>query len=85
MYKRQHKNIIDTHKRVFLLLRNVLVFFIWSVSYTHLQLIPLDVMEESKKEAKDLWENGYPKKWYYGIPVVFIWIFIIFMIIKQFI
>ncbi|WP_270526498.1 YkvA family protein [Longibaculum muris] len=59
----------------------ILPLLIW----LSIQLIPLDIMEESKKEAKNLWENGYPKKWYYGIPIVFIWIFIIFMIIKQFI
>ena len=41
----------------------ILPLLIW----LSIQLIPLDVMEESKKEAKDLWENGYPKKmvlWY---------------------
>ena len=32
-----------------------------------IQLIPLDILKESKKEAKDLWEEGHPKKWYYEL------------------
>ncbi|GHT47585.1 hypothetical protein FACS189440_08510 [Bacteroidia bacterium] len=48
-----------------------------------LKLIPKKIFEECKKEAKDLWKNGKPKKWYYGIPIILIWLLIIFIIIKN--
>ena len=47
-----------------------------------IKLIPVDVFEECRKEAADLWVNGKPKKWYYALPVVFIWFLILFLIVK---
>jgi uncharacterized membrane protein YkvA (DUF1232 family) len=48
-----------------------------------IKLIPKEIMDECKNEAKDLWKNGKPKKWYYAIPMIIIWILIIFIIIKN--
>ena len=39
-------------------------------------------MEKSKEEAKDLWKDGKPKKWYYAIPIVIVWLVIIALIVK---
>ena len=50
-----------------------------------IKLIPADVFEECRKEAADLWVDGKPKKWYYAIPIVLIWLLIIFLLIKNFI
>ena len=41
------------------------------------KLIPDKVWEDSMEPAKQLWINGKPKKWYYAVPIIFIWIAII--------
>lgn len=46
------------------------------------KLIPKEVWELSKAEADGLWDNGKPKKWYYAIPNVLIWLLIIWLIVK---
>lgn len=47
-----------------------------------LKLIPKDVMEECRENAEDIWKDGKPKKWYYAIPIVNIWLRIILLIVK---
>lgn len=47
-----------------------------------IKLIPQNVIERSRKVSDGIWENGKPKKWYYAIPIVIIWLLIIFLIIK---
>lgn len=47
-----------------------------------IKFIPEDVMERNRKLSEGLWENGKPKKWYYAIPIVLIWVMIICLIIK---
>lgn len=44
--------------------------------------IPSEVMEQCRAEAEGLWEDGKPKKWYYALPVVLFWLFIVFLIVK---
>ena len=46
------------------------------------KLIPAGVFAECRKEAAGLWTNGKPKRWYYALPVVFIWLLLIFIIVK---
>jgi uncharacterized membrane protein YkvA (DUF1232 family) len=48
-----------------------------------LKLIPKEVMEECKEQAKDLWKGGKPKKWHYAIPIILIYLLIIFIIVKN--
>ena len=45
-----------------------------------IKLLPKDVFEKCRMEAKDLWSDGKPKKWYYAIPIVIIWLLIIGLI-----
>jgi uncharacterized membrane protein YkvA (DUF1232 family) len=59
-----------------LIILPVLIFFA-------IKLIPKNILEECKEEAGDLWKNGKPKKWYYGIPIIVIWLLIILFIIKM--
>ena len=33
--------------------------------------------------AKGMWQDGKPKKWYYAIPIVLIWILKIALILKE--
>ncbi|WP_455684948.1 YkvA family protein [Thomasclavelia sp.] len=46
------------------------------------KLIPNDIWQRNQKMAKGLWKNGKPKKWYYSIPIILIWILIILILIK---
>ncbi|MFQ8705717.1 MAG: YkvA family protein [Thomasclavelia sp.] len=46
------------------------------------KLIPKDIWQKNQKKAKGLWENGKPKRWYYSIPIILIWILIIIMLMK---
>jgi len=45
-------------------------------------MIPKDVFAECRMEAENLWLNDKPKKWYYAVPIVVIWLLIIFIIVK---
>ena len=46
------------------------------------RLMPADILNECRAEAKDLWANECPKKWYYSIPMILLWIAISFLILK---
>lgn len=46
------------------------------------RLIPRDVWARSQSAAEALWENGKPKKWYYALPIVALWLLILFLIAK---
>jgi len=45
------------------------------------KLIPGEIMKNCIIEAGGLWKNGKPKKWYYAIPIVIIWIVIVSVIV----
>jgi uncharacterized membrane protein YkvA (DUF1232 family) len=47
-----------------------------------IKLIPHDIFQDCKKEAANLWADGKPKKWYYAIPIVLIWLLVIFLIVR---
>lgn len=47
-----------------------------------IKFIPKDVLERNRKEAAGLWDNGKPKKWYYAIPIILIWVLLVALIIK---
>ena len=47
-----------------------------------IKLIPKNVMEKSRKLSEGMWENGKPKKWYFAVPIVIIWLLIILLILK---
>ena len=49
-----------------------------------IKLIPKSVFESCRDEAKDLWEHGKPKRWYYAVPTVFLWILVSVLIIRRF-
>ena len=51
------------------------------VAFT-IKLIPKEVLERNRKLSEGMWENGKPKKWYYAVPIVLIWVFIIGLIVK---
>lgn len=47
-----------------------------------IKLIPKEIWQKNKALSADIWKNGKPVKWYYAIPVLIIWLFIIFIVIK---
>lgn len=47
-----------------------------------LKLIPSDIMEACRTQAKGMWTDGRPKKWYYAIPIIIAWALIAFVIVK---
>lgn len=48
-----------------------------------LKLIPKAVMEECRERAKEIWKDGKPKKWYYAIPIILIWLLMILLIVSS--
>lgn len=46
------------------------------------RLIPKDVFKKCQLEAIGLWREGKPKKWFYAIPILFIWVIVILIIAK---
>ncbi len=47
-----------------------------------IRMIPSDVFDTCCKEAEGLWSDGKPKKWYYALPIVAVWLLIAFLVIK---
>ncbi len=48
-----------------------------------IKFIPKDIIKKKREEAEGLWQNGKPKKWYYAIPIVIIWIVVVLLIIRM--
>ena len=46
------------------------------------RLIPEDVLTECREQAKEMWQDGKPRKWFYALPIVFVWLLLIFVIVK---
>lgn len=50
-----------------------------------IKLVPKEIIEQCRIESEQLWKDGMPKKWYYAIPIVLVWLLIFVIIIKAFI
>ena len=46
------------------------------------KFIPKDVFARCREESEGLWENGKPKKWYYSIPIIALWVLMLFLLLK---
>ena len=46
------------------------------------RFIPKDVFERYREEARDLWADGKPKRWYYALPIALVWAFLLLLVIK---
>lgn len=46
------------------------------------KLIPKDVWARYQAESENMWENGKPKKWYFAIPIVMLWLLVIWLMVK---
>ena len=47
-----------------------------------IKFIPADVFEEYRKQSQDMWQDGKPKKWYYALPIVVVWLAIVAFLVK---
>ncbi|APM37937.1 hypothetical protein BS101_03895 [Clostridium kluyveri] len=47
-----------------------------------IKFIPKRILKQCRDESENLWKNGKPKKWYFAISIILIWILLIFLIIK---
>ena len=50
-----------------------------------IKLIPESVWEKCRKESQNIWKDGKPKRWYFAIPVVILWLIILWIILKIFV
>lgn len=46
-----------------------------------IKFIPNEIMEICKAEAAGMWKDGKPKKWYYAVPIVILWIAIVAIVV----
>ena len=46
------------------------------------RMIPAEVMAQCRAEAEGMWNNGKPKKWYYAVPIVLMWLLAVFLIVR---
>ena len=46
------------------------------------RLIPAEVMAACRAEAEGMWQNGKPKRWYYAIPIIAVWLLVVFLIVR---
>ena len=46
------------------------------------KFIPKDVFAAYRVQARGIWAEGKPKKWYYAVPIILVWMLIFFLIAK---
>lgn len=42
--------------------------------------IPRDVYERNQAKAEGLWRDGKPKRWYFAIPILLVWLWAAWMV-----
>ena len=47
-----------------------------------IKFIPKNVLDRCRKQSEGMWKEGKPKKWYYAMPIVLIWLIIIALLLK---
>ena len=47
-----------------------------------IRFIPKETFDRYRAEAQGLWQDGKPKRWYYAIPFVLIWLLVLWIIIR---
>jgi uncharacterized membrane protein YkvA (DUF1232 family) len=50
--------------------------------YLSMKMIPKNILQECREEAKEIMICGKYRKWYFGIPVILIWILTGIIIVK---
>lgn len=47
-----------------------------------IKLIPEKIWEWNQVLSAGLWQDGKPQKWYYALPVIVIWLLLLWLMIK---
>lgn len=47
-----------------------------------IKFIPKEILNQCRVESKNLWNNGKPKKWYFSIPIIAIWVLLVLLLVK---
>ena len=47
-----------------------------------LKLIPPAVWQRSLERAEGMWPDGRPKRWYYALPVIALWLLLVWLIVR---
>lgn len=47
-----------------------------------IKLLPQEVWKRCQLESENMWRDGKPKRWYFAIPIVLIWLLALWLIIK---
>ena len=58
----------------------ILPAMVWAT----VKLIPDDIFQQCRRESAEMWKNGKPKKWYFALPIVLIWLIVIWIIVRLF-
>ncbi|AHF06071.1 YkvA family protein [Desulfitobacterium metallireducens] len=48
-----------------------------------IKFIPEEILTQCRIEAENLWSSGKPKRWYFAIPIILIWVVLILLIFKH--
>jgi len=46
------------------------------------KLIPASILAECREQAAHQWENGKPRKWFYAIPIILIWLILLYWLLS---
>ncbi|MCQ2469477.1 MAG: DUF1232 domain-containing protein [Ruminococcus sp.] len=57
----------------------ILPAMVWAT----VKLIPDDIFQQCRRESAEMWKNGKPKKWYFALPIVLIWLIVIWIILLR--
>lgn len=47
-----------------------------------IKLIPHDIFAQCRLESANLWKDGKPKRWYYALPIILVWLVVVLVIIE---
>ena len=47
-----------------------------------IRCVPPQVMAECRAQAEGMWISGKPKRWYYAVPIVLVWLLVVFLIVR---
>lgn len=46
------------------------------------RLIPKEIFESCRVEAQSMWVDVKPKRWFYALPIIFVWLLIFWFILR---
>ena len=47
-----------------------------------IKLNPKEVWKRCQAESENMWVDGKPEKWYFAVPIILIWLLILWLIVK---